>query len=285
MSILPQRPANGAKPDPDVAESTRALQARRKSESMIPKNQGFTSTSQIASGLTSPDPMIQGDIDSKESTIPKNQRLAFWIKVLLRGKYADVERIVANWRVERQAAPRLATAIRLYDAILRGDRDTIREISPLLMPEAAPEPRRAKRRSSPPSSDLDSYNESKSKKEDGEGDISDPAFADLVEALREVTGADIRVKPATWKSALRLHTAGYTGGNVRAFGTWWAANDWRGRKGDLPEMGQLEDRISVVRGVEPSPLDGMNQYMRDLWLLKGWTCQEDEDAFYRDQEM
>jgi hypothetical protein len=54
--------------------------------------------------------------------------------------------------------------------------------------------------------------------------------------------------------AKSLLAAGYCSADVRAFPQWWARNDWRGKKGQLPKPEQVLELITQARsGTTTSP--------------------------------
>ncbi len=76
-------------------------------------------------------------------------------------------------------------------------------------------------------------NREKGIKKRGIGELP-PSFSLL---LAEVCRLDTRLNSAELeRCSQQLQSAGYTEGDIRAFASWFAANDWRGRKGERPTL-------------------------------------------------
>jgi len=84
-------------------------------------------------------PLGQGEKEFMLSTQtayprPNPQSKRHWIKVRLgRGEQnEEAAEIISDWREQREAAPKLTRAIRLWDALERGDMDVLQEFLPLM---------------------------------------------------------------------------------------------------------------------------------------------------------
>ena len=63
-------------------------------------------------------------------------------------------------------------------------------------------------------------------------------------AIAQVCQLDSKLKRGQIaKNAKNLLAAGYTPEQVLIFPVWWTANDWRGKRGDVPTIGQLLEKI------------------------------------------
>lgn len=176
----------------------------------------------------------------------KDTRVRPHLDIRLPNGSLDVERIVANWTAEKKAAPNVAAAIRLMDAILTGNTDYVRENYPMVV-EALGKPSRA--RATPPLKE--SYKERES-----EPAAKMPEVELLATALFEATGSDPRLNPAVYDLASQLHQLNYTADEVRLWHQKCWPKDWRGKKGDWPALKDVRDLIGQVRSLpvdEPEP--------------------------------
>ena len=174
-----------------------------------------------------------------------------WVKVRLNSADWDAKRIVDNWYVEKRAAPNLAAAIRLYQAVRTGDLDTVRQIAPLLV--AALEGPHRKRHRPPIESDS---GVSSQKESDSGSEQKEEGARAMVAAICEVcTAVDYALnRRDVDRLAHDLVVAGYTADDVRRwYVEWWRAHDWRGLKGEPPELKDVRKGIRIVKTLPPLP--------------------------------
>lgn len=193
----------------------------------------------------------------------KDTRVRPHLDIRLPNGSLDVERIVANWTAEKKAAPNVAAAIRLMDAILTGNTDYVRKNYPMLA-EALGKPSRA--RATPPLKE--SYKERESKSEE-----KLPEVELLATALYEATGSDPHLNPAVHDLATQLHQANYTADDVRLWYQKCWPKDWRAKKGDWPALKDVRDLIGQVRSLpissqDGSPADADNPYLQDEYFRR-----------------
>lgn len=177
--------------------------------------------------------------------VPKDKAIRPWIKVRLGRTDLDVQPIIDQWTSQRKGALNVATAIRLYDAILRGDLDAVREICPLLVAlvgtsQEAP--------ADPPVLDSDSVNQISTKA------IKDSEGESVAAAIVEVTGFDYKLnKSEIDKLAGQLVKGDYTADDIRRwYSGWWCLKDWRGRdRGERPKPKDIQQLIARVRELPP----------------------------------
>lgn len=87
---------------------------------------------------------------------------------------------------------------------------------------------------------------SKRLKAEEKGDDYRATFWEMFSVLEEV--CEIRGELAgnarkIQQTAHRLIAAGFTPEQVQAFPTWWKKEDWRGKKGDVPRLREIEETI------------------------------------------
>lgn len=181
-----------------------------------------------------------------------------------------MERIVANWTAEKRAAPNVAAAIRLMDAVLTGNTDYVRENYPLLV-EALQKSKKRKATLSPKESD--SYTERESEPEN-------PEVERLAEAIDRITGKDRHLNPDVHDLADDLYKANYTASDVDV---WYARcwpTSWPGNKGDTPTLKLIRERIGQVRSLppdEPEPeleLDPLPNAFAKPWPPEGCSVPQ-----------
>lgn len=193
-----------------------------------------------------------GGPSAHRSKKPESNRHREYIKVRISPKDADAAAIVEGWTAQKKGTENLAQAIRLYDALLRGDLDRVREIAPLLSAALGSTTKRQKRSSSP-FKDSDSF---KSKDSEERGGTSSP---ELIAAICEVTASDPVVNQRKVNDlALTFEAANYTPIDVRLWKESVWANDWRGRRGDIPTLVELEALIGRVRTLPPVAVPATN---------------------------
>lgn len=185
----------------------------------------------------------------------KDTRVRPHLDIRLPNGSLDVERVVANWTAEKKAAPNVAAAIRLMDALLTGNLDYVRENYPWLV-EGLQKP--SKRRATPPLKD--SYKERESETAE-----KSPEVELLASALFEATGSDPHLNPAVYDLATQLHRADYTPADVRLWYQKCWPNDWRGKKGDRPALKDIREQVGQVRSLppdepEPEPDEDWNPF-------------------------
>lgn len=249
-------------------------------ESVTPKSHRLTAIGNILSTVTqtiteerSKTAVKTGVTDSKESVTPIVK--GFWIKVYLRATYIDVQRIINRWTKDKKASLRLATAIRIYDAVMTGNIELARQIDPMFISSIQNAKKARKNNFTPPLIESESVIRGEN---DDEEEISEVGFFDLLEAIRKVTGSDWRINPKVSLEAKKFANAGYQAGHIYQFGLWFDKNDWRGRdKGEKPTFKDLVGRIGVIAktdlvGAESgqfwaSQIDSpTNPYLDDLYF-------------------
>lgn len=187
----------------------------------------------------------------------KDTRVRPHLDIRLPNGSLDVERIVANWTAEKKAAPNVAAAIRLMDAILTGNTDYVRENYPMLVEGLQ---KTSQRRATPPLKD--SYKERESEEKSPEVEL-------LATALFEATGSDPRLNPAVYDLATQLHQANYTADEVRRWYQKCWPNDWRGKKGDRPALKEVREQIGQVRLLPMEELlEAANPYLSDPFFAR-----------------
>lgn len=93
---------------------------------------------------------------------------------------------------------------------------------------------------------VESENENKKEKEGGAEEIA------IV--LEEITGADRRFNRKVDKLARTLQECSYTATDVRDWHSrWWLTQDWRGKRGDAPEMEHVQKFIRLIKSLPPLP--------------------------------
>src|SRR5258708_4684086 len=180
---------------------------------------------------------------SKEQGVILEQMSSrFWLKVFMSGKHKDVQPILERWSSQRKKAESLATAIRLWDAVERGDVDRVREIAPLLSAALGAGPVK-RTRSSRSLLDLDSKR-SKESEESKNAESSDG----LSEAIADVTYLDLVVNRWAIRGAAKLlREGGYSAQDVRDWHERFWPRDWRAQKGEAPTLELLKKGIGLVR--------------------------------------
>lgn len=214
-----------------------------KDKSTQPQNTAVLKDTPIAvDPVAAPRPPIQAVLKDRVS----NEHIRPWVKVRLPKGAFDVERIVGNWKAENQASPRLAAAIRLYDAVLQGNVEQIRQMVPLLGVALQPPPPKRQKRAAPPPLESDSLKIQDSESERG---------SDLAQAIVEVTAIDYQLNTRSVDTlATKLEQAGYTAEEVRRWHTeWWLVHDWRGKKGERPGLKQVQELIGRIKTLQPLP--------------------------------
>src|SRR5579871_6530829 len=208
---------------------------------------------------------------SKEPSVTLEQTSKrFWIKVYMYPNNADVQPILARWRSQKSQAEKLAAAIRLFDAIERGDLDAVQETAPLLPTVLGTNLSKRNRKVDPLIESIDS-------KESGDQETQQIS-ADLAQAIAEVTVCDLVVnRRAVTGLALRLHSAGYSPQDVRDwYERYWLLHDWRGKKGDRPTLKDVQRLIGHIRTLSQAPGEAMVSAENDLSLHNPSLHREDE---------
>lgn len=201
---------------------------------------------------------VGSPLESAPKTVKTRSRQLLKIRL----EHADnAMNIVENWRLERQAAPKVVKAIELLAAIEAGNTDYIRENYPLVV-EALQKSK--KRTATPPLKE--SYKERESEEKSQEVEL-------LATALFEATGSDPRLNPAVYDLASQLHQADYTPDDVRLWYQQCWPNDWRGRKGDRPKLKEVQELVGQVRSLPQapdgtSPADASNPYLQDEYFSR-----------------
>ena len=68
---------------------------------------------------------------------------------------------------------------------------------------------------------------------------------ELFDALSEICGMDPKLNGGRiGKESAELAKAGYSATDVRTFGWWWTRNDFRGKQGQRPTLGQVREHIA-----------------------------------------
>ena len=171
-----------------------------------------------------------------------------YLDVRLSSKDATTAAIVADWKAEKQGASNIQKAIRLFDAILRCDVETITEIAPQL--PALLKGGKAKTRSPYNSSDLKKGTEPLNAEEKG-----------VCDKIAEITATEMCIRgnrDAIEKLARQLVSGGYTAVQVDEWHQrYWKVIDWRGNgsKGhaERPTVKSLGELIGHVKNLAPSP--------------------------------
>jgi hypothetical protein len=165
-----------------------------------------------------------------------------------------VERIVANWTAEKKAAPNVAAAIRLMDAILNGNLDYVRENYPMV---AEGLQKSQKRRATPSLKESDSYKEREPEKREE----VEPAVEQIAEAIQTITGRDRHLNRDVYLLAADLHRLDYTVSDIDVWHKRCWPTSWPGDKGETPSLKLVRERIGQVRSLpvnqqgqpEPNP--------------------------------
>lgn len=197
-------------------------------------------------------PMAQGAYGPPPRKTERD-RNRYWLKTRFSAKDADAGTIVEGWKAQKKGTEHLGNAIRLFDALLRGDIDTAREINPLV-DQLVDAPKKEPKNKLIPlldsdlkESDLKTESESESEKE---GD----ALTQMMTAIGEVTETDVQINQRKVKNlAKKLLTGGYTPDDCR---TWLVSSwriEWPGKNGDKPTLTDLQQRIGRVRNLPPLP--------------------------------
>lgn len=197
-------------------------------------------------------------LDTSASSLPSEsapkspkKRVRQLLKIRL--EHADnVMNIVENWRLERQAAPKVMAAIELMAAIEAGNTDYVRENYPMLV-AALGKPSRA--RANPPLKE--SYKERESEPAEKMQEVEL-----LATALYEATGSDPHLNPAVHDLASKLHKNDYTADDVRLWYQKCWPKDWRGKNGERPGLKEVRDLIGRVRSL-PADEPEQNPYLAD----------------------
>jgi hypothetical protein len=77
-------------------------------------------------------------------------------------------------------------------------------------------------------------------------EISDEKLTDMMEAIE--TACQMNLKLSWQKKQINTYAreligAGFTPDDVDNHAHWWRANDWRGKKGDVPRLRELADTL------------------------------------------
>ena len=211
-------------------------------------------TSAVGSPVGSP-------LESAPKTTKKRSRQLLKIRL----EHADnAMNIVENWRLERQAAPKIVKAIELMAAVEAGNLDYVRENYPLLA-EALQKSK--KRNMTPPLKD--SYKERESEPEEKMQEVEL-----LATALFEATGSDPHLNPAVYDLATQLHRADYTADDVRLWYQKCWPKDWRGKKGDRPKLKEVQELVGQVRSL---PVDQQGQAEPNPYLADPFFARATDD--------
>lgn len=235
-------------------------------ESVTPKSQRLTIFGNVLSNVTQSISEERAKkekktrvSDSKESVTHESK--GFWIKLFLRATYIDVEQIIAKWTSEKKASVRVATAIRIYDAVMQGDIELARQIDPMFISAIQNAKKVRKNNFTPPLIESDSVIKGENEEEE---EIEEVGFFNLLEAIRKVTGSDWRVNSKVSFEARRLVKAGYQAEHVYMFGLWFSENDWRGRdKQERPTFKDLLSRIGII-----AKTDTVDPNLGQIWVSK-----------------
>lgn len=207
---------------------------------------------------------VGSPLESAPKTAKKRSRQLLKIRL----EHADnVMNIVENWRLERQAAPKVAKAIQLLAAIEAGNADYIRENYPLLV-EAL---QKGKKRSGTPSlKESDSYTEGSDSKTERESVKCEPAVEQIAEAIQTSTGRDRHLNRDVYGLAAELHQLDYTAQDIDVWYQRCWRTSWPGDKGGAPTFKQLRERIGEVRrlSVDQSGQPEPNPYLADPFFAR-----------------
>lgn len=219
---------------------------------IIPTNHQLSDRQTITKADSTPVPK-----DNRDKAVLKDTGVRPWIKVRLPRGSLDVERIVANWTAEKKAAPNVAAAIRLMDAILNENLDYVRENYPDLVRGLE---KSARKRGTLSLKESESYTE----RESAKSERLEPAVEQIAEALQQVTGRDRHLNRDVNGLALDLHNADYTAQDVEAWYQRCWPHDWRAvqaaqeRRVTQPSLKIIRECIGQVRSLpvdEPEPIE------------------------------
>ncbi|GEM_PF-5208591 len=211
------------------------------------------------------------------------KRTKYRKEIRLNPRDTDVERIVENWNVSGDGARNVAAAIRLYDAILRGDLDSVRQQVPLLAPALAatferPKPR--KKRNAAPVLESFDLNQDQDSLIQGETQRDyDRRMAEMIPALATTCGID----PALNERELRrtadlIVRGGYLVEDlVYWHNQWWLVEDWRGRKGELPTLRDVREHLGKVKALRLVLREQEERYTAQVEAdLAEWTAEKSQ---------
>jgi len=205
---------------------------------------------------------VGSPLKSAPKTTQKRSRQLLKIRL----EHADnAMNIVENWRLERQAAPKVVKAIQLLAAIEAGNVDYVRENYPMLV-EALQKPQ--KRRATPSLKESDSYIERESAK--AEIQNVEPTVEQIAEAIQTITGRDRHLNRDVYGLAGELHQLDYTALDVNVWQQRCWKTSWPGDKGDAPTLKQVRERIGQVRNlpVEQQSQPEPNPYLDDAFFTR-----------------
>lgn len=212
--------------------------------------------------------------DNRDKAVPKGkakkpQKPRSWLKIRMPADVDDVLNIVENWRLEKQAAPKVAAAIRLYAALEAEDVDYIRENCPKLITALE---KALRKRTTLSLKESDSYIE----RESAKSEEVEPAVEQIAEAVQTITGRDRHLNRDVYQWAADLHKANYTAQDIERWHTHCWPNDWRAAKAaqecrvERPTLKIIRECIGQVRDLAATQaeLPAPNPYLDDPFFAR-----------------
>lgn len=207
--------------------------------------------------------------DNEDKHVPKSskkkpQKPRAWLKVRLPADQDRALNIVENWRLEKQAAPKVAAAIQLYAALEVGDVDYVRENCPKMI--AALE-KSLRKKATLSLKESDSYTE----RESAKSEEREPAVEQIAETIQTITGRDRHLNPDVYALSAALHSADYTPADLQTWYQRFWPHDWRAVKAaeqhriEQPTLKVIRECIGKVRSLprdepEPEPDEDWNPF-------------------------
>jgi hypothetical protein len=203
--------------------------------------------------------------DNRDKVVPKStskkpQKQRSWLKVRLPADQDRALNIVENWRLEKQAAPKVAAAIQLYAAFEAGDIDYVRENHPKIF---AALDKASRKRATLSLLESDSNTERESAKSENRN--VEPAVEQIAAALQTITGRDRHLNRDVNELALDLHKANYTAQDVEAWYQRCGPHDWRAvkaaqeRRVEQPSLKIIRECIGQVRSLPVDEPEGVEE--------------------------
>ena len=208
------------------------------------------------------------DKDVPKSTQKKPAKPRSWLKVRLPANQDRALNIVENWRLEKQAAPKVAAAIQLYAAFEAGDIDYVRENHPKIF---AALDKSSRKRGTLSLKESDSYtqrSDSKTERESERSETIEPAVDQIAAALQTITGRDRHLNRDVNELAFDLNKADYTAQDIEAWYQRCWPHDWRAvkaaqeRRVEQPSLKIIRECIGQVRSL-PVDEPEQNPYLAD----------------------